>query len=66
MIIPQQKIIVNDGSKRNRLRVQSAMAGKFDKYPTPEKVSMLYFSGVKIVFCLMFRHIGDFVDERES
>lgn len=46
--------------------VQSAMAGKFDKFPTPEKVTMLYFSEVKIVFCLMFRHIGDFVDERGS
>lgn len=46
--------------------VQSAMAGKFDKFPTPEKVGMLYFSEVKIVFCLMFRHIDDFVDERGS
>lgn len=46
--------------------VQSAMAGKFDKFSTPGKVSMLYFSEVKIVFCLMFRHIGDFVDERGS
>lgn len=46
--------------------VQSAMAGKIDKFSTPEKVSMLYFSEVKIVFCLMFRHIGDFVDERGS
>ena len=46
--------------------VQSAMAGKFDKFSTPEKVSMLYFSEVKIVFCRMFRHIGDFVDERGS
>jgi len=27
---------------------------------------MLYFSEVKIVFCLKFRHIGDFVDERGS
>lgn len=42
------------------------MAGKFDKYPTPEKVSMLYFSEAEIVFCLIFRHIGDFVDERGS
>lgn len=46
--------------------VQSAMAGKFDKFSTPEKVSMQYFSEVKIVFCLMFRHIGYFVDERGS
>ena len=42
------------------------MAGKFDKFSTPEKVGMLYFSEVKIVFCLIFRHIGDFVDERRS
>lgn len=42
------------------------MTGKFDKFSTPEKVSMLYFSEVKIVSCLMFRHIGDFVDERGS
>lgn len=42
------------------------MAGKFDKFSTPGKVSMLYFSEVNIVFCLMFRHIDDFVDERGS
>lgn len=54
------------GLKRNRLRVQSAMAGKFDKFSTPEKVSMLYFSEVKIVFYLTVLHICVILYSRKS
>lgn len=52
--IPQQKIIVNDGFKTQPFKGSIGYGGKIRQIFHSGKVSMLYFSEVKIVFCLMF------------
>ena len=46
--------------------VQSAMAGKFDKFNKKKKVSMLYFSEAEIVFCLTVLRICVILYSRKS